>query len=1048
MKKLFALLLCLALTSVTTSARVTHILPTPQKLETSSATFALGRNVALTDPTSSTLLRNVLTEAGCTITESATAQVNVSLVTSISGASEPTLAGYDKEAYTLKVEADRISITAITRVGVIRAAQTLQQLIEDEGGRVSAIEGVNITDWPAFKVRGFMHDVGRSFITIDELKRQIKLYSRFKINTFQWHMTENQAWRFQVKSHPELTATSSMTRFEGKFYTQEDCKELDELAHEYGIYILPEIDMPGHSEAFKRATGYDMQTTQGMNILKEVLDEVITCFPHSPYIHIGGDEVTINNVDGANFLVTMSKYVHDKGQRVMWWNPTRNVSVSKANGCDMAQCWSSSGNQISGLPCIDCRYNYTNHFDVFADLAGMYRSQILYKKKGDSETAGFISCPWNDRKTPTQEDIIAQNNVFAVTIASGERAWKGGGEQYIESCGAVLPNSGAEYEEFKDWERRFLFHKAHSLAVEPIPYVKQTNVRWRISDPISNNGNASATFPWDNLKSADAEMPAEVTVGTKKYGWTLATGAGIYLNHTWATKVPGIWGLNQALNQTAYAYTYVYSNKEQTVGAQIEFQNYGRSERDAAPANGNWDRKGSNIWLNGQRIAPPTWDNNGGGGGNYETLLRNENFPARKPIAVTLKQGWNKVFIKLPYVGASNVRLNKWLFTFVLTDLEGLNAVEDLIYSPTMTMEGEEPEPAEVDNSPLVSEGEATYIYSLKTPSRENRYATSQGANAEMVGNTSATDASYWKLVRRADGDLDIVNYSNNTYVSPASATNAALKTQSTSPTKGWQLKPAATKGLFVIVSGTAEWNQATSAHNYKILNWGDGTNYNDPGCQYEFTLNESLSNIPVSYDYVGVEPGKIYTLTNVQQDGGTRVLYAEDGQLKVGTKGTEAVTYGQKAQFLVEGHQGLVSFQNVATNEYIIWRGKSEGYNGDSGLLAEYKEPWCTWTVKPSTKLEDAYYFYSTRNNIEKKGSLVIMSATGAFDAYSDAEGWAGNFSNLYRFAEVASTGLTSTEAPIKANGRTFDLQGRSLKTPTKGVRGLYIYNNRKIIY
>lgn len=669
-----------------TSARISHLLPKPQKMEVSKATFALGRSVTLNDPTSSTLLRSVLTEAGCSIEAGATAQVNVTLVNSIDGADEPTLAGYDQEAYTLTVEDNRISITAVNPIGVIRAAQTLQQLIEDESGQATTIEGVSITDWPAFKVRGFMHDVGRSFISFKELKRQILLFSRFKINTFQWHMTENQAWRFEVKSHPELTTKSSMTRFPGDFYTQEQCKELDQLAHEHGIYIFPELDMPGHSEAFARATGYDMQTTQGMQILRDAIDELMECFPHSPYLHIGGDEVNIRDVEGDNFLVTMSGYIRDKGQRVMWWNPTRNVAVSKQNGCDMAQCWSTRGRQISGLPCIDCRYNYTNHFDVFADLVGMYRSNILYKQHGGDETAGFISCPWNDRKTPTQEDIIAQNNIFAVTLASGERAWCGGGEQYIELCGAVLPNTGREYEEFQDWEQRFLFHKAHSLSAEPIPYVRQTNVRWRISAPIGNDGNASKTFAWDNLKDADAKMPDEVTVGAQKYGWTLATGAGIYLNHTWSTVVPGIWGLNQAINQTAYAYTYIYSNKEQTVGAQIEFQNYGRSEKDPAPANGNWDRKGSDIWLNGMRIAPPTWDNNGSGGGNNETELRNENFPARPPVAVTLHEGWNKVFLKLPYV-SSGCRLNKWHFTFVLTDLEGKNAIDGLIYSPTKSME-------------------------------------------------------------------------------------------------------------------------------------------------------------------------------------------------------------------------------------------------------------------------------------------------------------------------------------------------------------------------
>lgn len=676
---LIALIAC----TLTSQAAVEHLLPTPQQITVVKAPgFKLNRAVAVVDNWShSELLRDILTdELGCRIVPNAKAQVVVKQVERIEGSDEPRLEAFEPEAYRLTINKDVITIEAVSRTGVIRAAQTLQQLAETDGGRVKSLESVAVTDWPAFKVRGFMHDVGRSFITIDELERQIRLYSRFKINVFQWHMTENQAWRFEVKSHPELTAAASMTRFAGLYYTQEQCRQLDALAHKYGVTIIPELDMPGHSAAFGRATGVDMQTDEGIAILKDALRECCEVFPHSPYIHIGGDEVRIK-YDG--FLNIMSDYVHAQGRRVIWWNRCATGLIRPdTDHCDMGQCWATAGTAVKGLPCIDCRYNYTNHFDVFADLVGMYRSNIFYKQHGDDETAGFISCPWNDRNLPKQEDIITQNNVFAVTIASGERAWRGGGKEYIEKCGAVLPNEGEEYEEFADWERRFLFHKAHSLKDEPIPYVAQTQIRWRISEPVGNGGDFSARFPWDDMKATDIDIPEAVNYNGKNYGWTLATGGGIYLNHTWGTMIPGIWGLNQAKGQTAYAYTYVYSPKDQTVGAQIEFQNYGRSERDAAPANGNWDRKGSDVWLNGVRIEPPLWDNNDSADGEWETLLLNENFPARKPLPVHLHKGWNKVFLKLPYVDTPRVRLNKWLFTFVLTDLEGREAVKGLVYSP------------------------------------------------------------------------------------------------------------------------------------------------------------------------------------------------------------------------------------------------------------------------------------------------------------------------------------------------------------------------------
>ena len=989
-----------------------HLMPAPQILQKNTGrAFALDRPVKIeNDFTDTELLNEILAELGCNADNSATAIVKVNQVSAIAGADEPTLAGFESEAYTLSIDGNTITIDAVSRVGVIRAAQTIQQLAEADGGHAAALEGLTITDWPAFKVRGFMHDVGRSFITVDELEKQIKLYSRFKVNVFQWHMTENQAWRFEVTKHPELTQASSMTRFAGSYYSQADCRKIDALAHKYGIYVIPEIDMPGHSQAFTRATGVNMQSDAGIAILKDALDDCINTFTYAPYIHIGGDEVSITYPD---FLNIMTDYVHDNSnKRVMWWNTcagtgtTHKLINPATDHCDMGQCWASSGTQIKGFPCIDCRYNYTNHFDVFADLVGMYRSNIFGKQHGDAETAGFISCPWNDRKTPTQNDIIEQNNVYAVTIATGERAWRGGGKQYIEKCGAVLPNDGDEYEEFKNWEQRFLFHKAHSLQNEPIPYVKQTNVRWRISDPISNGGDASRTFSqWEDCKAQGTDMPTSVTVSGQKYGWNLATGAGIYLNHTWPTAVPGIFGLNQAKNRTAYAYTYIYNkDAERTVGAQIEFQNYGRSENDAAPAAGQWDRKGSKIWWNGTEIAAPNWKN-AGKGINSEVDLQDENFPAREPVQLTLKQGWNKVFIKLPYVDASNVRLNKWLYTFVLTDLEGKNAIEGLVYSPTKTLEGPEPDPAEeIDYSPLISDDHSSYYYSLKTPGRENRYASSQGANAEMTGVTSPTNASYWKFVQRTDGDLDIVNYADGSFVSPTADNNTALSTQQSSPEKGWKLKPAATKGYFIIVSGETEWNQTKSTQSYKVYNWGYGSkttgeyNYDDGGCQYEILINEELT--VEDYTYVGVEPGKTYTITNIQKNSSQFPLYVDgSNNLCIGNSGQD---YGTSSQFLVEGHKGKVAFKNVATGQYLVWKGKNGGTNGNKGTLGTYNADYCDWTLTASTHSQGNYWIWANRGN-GTPGALMIKNDK-TWDAYDKKEGWLDQYSNVYKFTEVST--------------------------------------------
>lgn len=189
-------------------------MPKPQHVELKSgaAPFSLNRNVTVSysgGAVKCELLEEFFTQNGCTITNGGAA-VNVTLISEIEGAYDYTLEGYENEAYSLEISENAIEIKAITATGIIRAAQTLTQLAEGYEG-TPALEALTMTDWPAFKLRGYMHDVGRSFIEFETLKKHIDLLARFKVNTFHWHMTENQAWRFEVKAYPQLTSSASMT---------------------------------------------------------------------------------------------------------------------------------------------------------------------------------------------------------------------------------------------------------------------------------------------------------------------------------------------------------------------------------------------------------------------------------------------------------------------------------------------------------------------------------------------------------------------------------------------------------------------------------------------------------------------------------------------------------------------------------------------------------------------------------------------------------------------------------------------------------------------
>ena len=170
-------------------------------------------------------------------------------------------AANQEEAYRLRVEKDSIRLEAVTEHGLWNGRQTLRQLEQD--GRIPRC---SITDWPSFRVRGWMMDVGRTYVSL-ELVREVDIFSQCKLNVLHLHLTEREAWRLESKKYPQLNAAESMTRLPGLYYTQEQMRSLDAYCRERGVTLVPELDMPGHSDAFERAMGFGMQTPQGKRVV-------------------------------------------------------------------------------------------------------------------------------------------------------------------------------------------------------------------------------------------------------------------------------------------------------------------------------------------------------------------------------------------------------------------------------------------------------------------------------------------------------------------------------------------------------------------------------------------------------------------------------------------------------------------------------------------------------------------------------------------------------------------------------------------------------------
>ena len=228
------------------------------------------------------------------------------------------------EGYQLKVTSDQVVISGPTEAGVFYGIQTLRKSIPVAQGVDIALPAVEINDYPRFSYRGAMLDVSRHFFPVDSVKRFIDMLALHNINRFHWHLSEDQGWRIEIKSRPELTEIGSKRaetvighnsgKYDGKpyggFFTQEEAKEIVAYAAERHITVIPEIDMPGHMQAALAAypnlgcTGgpYEVWKIWGVSedvlcagndetlkFIEDVLGEIIQIFP-SEYIHVGGDE--------------------------------------------------------------------------------------------------------------------------------------------------------------------------------------------------------------------------------------------------------------------------------------------------------------------------------------------------------------------------------------------------------------------------------------------------------------------------------------------------------------------------------------------------------------------------------------------------------------------------------------------------------------------------------------------------------------------------------------------------------------------------------------
>jgi hexosaminidase len=548
------------------------------------------------------------------------------------------------EGYVLKVTEKKILIAAKTTTGIFYGIQTLRQLMRNG----VSVDACQINDQPAFTWRGFMIDAGRNYLSMELLKKQIDVMSMYKLNVFHFHATEDIAWRIASKQYPQLTAPEYMLRNKGMYYTQNEIKELIAYCNKKHITFVPEIDMPGHSAAFKRAMKTDMQTDTGTIYVKNILKEFCETF-NVPYIHIGADEVKISNI---NFVPEITAFIESLGKKVIGWQPGGNYTENT-----IRQLWMDDNAHHSSskkIQSIDSRHLYLNHMDPLEAVTSIYNRRIGDKEKGDTTTLGGTICMWHDRAVANENDIMIMNPVYAAMLTFAERSWRGGGQS-----GWIANIDDGDKNGFIDFENRLIAHKNLYFNNKPFNYQRQSNTIWKLYGPYVNHGDLKKQF-----------LPESKNwIETNTHTYKQLTGGTIVLRHWWAPLIKG--AIENAEDSTTwYATTKIWAHEEGEKYFWIGFNNISRSPATNSPPAYAWDNKSSAVWLNGNLVEPPIWKRPGQKG-NSEIPLIDEGYEYRTPTKLLLQKGWNSILIKAP-IGSfnSNDWQNpvKWMFTLVLDE--------------------------------------------------------------------------------------------------------------------------------------------------------------------------------------------------------------------------------------------------------------------------------------------------------------------------------------------------------------------------------------------
>lgn len=471
------------------------------------------------------------------------------------------------------------------------------------------------------------------------LKREIDLFSQYKLNVFHWHLTDNPAWRIECKAYPQLNDPKFQRkgRDEGKFYTYDEIRDVIAYARRRGIMIIPEIDMPGHSRFFNDTFGFGMASAEGMKVLQKCLEEFFHEIPAAdcPYFHIGSDEVHVDNP--KVFMDFCERVVRANGRTPIAWNP----GLEPSDGT-LRQVWRGAiGEEIEVKGCsykyIDSYQGYLNFGNPILNVSKYFMHTPCGVASADGKAMGGILCLWNDVRVADKSLTFPQNGMPNCLLAFAERYWCGGKMLPMRDEGLVPTDSCSEtYAKLVDFEQRLAWHRDHLLYDWDMRWVANASQLWLVTLP-ARRGAQKDTMQWCAVRGGVVDMME------------------LCKHH----------GIEVKPSMDAWMRTEICVGSDTTITAWLGFDSPGRATKmsDGIGLQGEWEAEGR-LFVNGKEVFPRfPWKEPGKYRYHEDTWHQApEEVPyiaeqfcwMRQPAYLPLHKGWNRVEIYCPRVFAAS----------------------------------------------------------------------------------------------------------------------------------------------------------------------------------------------------------------------------------------------------------------------------------------------------------------------------------------------------------------------------------------------------------